>query len=237
LALEFWTAIKRYQPSLHRLHPCQFYWWRSRCASKASNCWQAIMVSVLNEELKKNILNRRETNEKVGSAITLLRRQGYLPSVKYARCRPRLKMTWSTCFHFIMKPGQSPQPLLSALLPPHQIIDIALEHKMLTPEDVEEINEGLQPAPYSGGTITIKRFARFKPISCFFWPFPNGWTGFLSVLKYIKCFRLGMLAHSIARVLDRNKQYDVDAQTLLPDISCLYLKIAGKVKSWAGLWV
>ena len=33
-------------------------------------------VQSLNEELKKNILNRRETNEKVRSAILLLRSAG-----------------------------------------------------------------------------------------------------------------------------------------------------------------
>jgi radical SAM superfamily enzyme YgiQ (UPF0313 family) len=119
--------------------------------------------------------------------------------------------------------------------PRTKIIDIALEHKMLTPEDVEEINEGLTARSFiQGGTITIKRFARIQTYLVFLLALPKWLNRFFIRIKIYKVFPdLGMLAHSIARVLDRNKQYDVDAANFTARYKLFVSKkIAGKVKSW-----
>jgi radical SAM superfamily enzyme YgiQ (UPF0313 family) len=208
---------------------------------KQANCWQAIMgVQSLNEELKKNILNRRETNEKVGNAITLLRRAGIL-----AICENMLGLPTQTeddlvnmlSFYNETRPNRLSLYFLR-YFPRTKIIDIALEHKMLTPEDVEEINEGLTARSFiQGGTITIKRFARIQTYLVFLLVLPKWLNRFFIRIKIYKVFPdLGMLAHSIARVLDRNKQYDVDAANFTARYKLFVSKkIAGKVKSWGRL--
>ncbi len=181
-----------------------------------SNCWQAIMgVQSLNEELKRTILNRRETNERVKNAITLLRRRGIM----------------AICENMLGLPTQDEQDVVNMLsfynetrpnrlsvyflryYPRTKIIDIALEHNMLTPEDVEQINIGMQARSFiQGGTLNEKGFARIQSFLVFLLVLPKRLNRFLIKIKLYKILpNLGMLAHSFARLLDRNKQYDVDA--------------------------
>jgi radical SAM superfamily enzyme YgiQ (UPF0313 family) len=203
---------------------------------KEANCWQAIMgVQSLNEELKKNILNRRESNEKVRNAITLLRKAGIL----------------AICENMLGLPTQTEEDLVSMLrfynetrpnrlslyflryFPRTKIIDIALEHRMLTAEDVEEINQGLNARSFiQGGTIPSKKFARIQTYLVFLLVLPKWFNRFLIHIKIYKILpNLGMLAHSISRILDRNKQYDVDAANFIARYKMFVRKkIALKIK-------
>ena len=187
---------------------------------KDANCWQAIMgVQSLNEELKKNILNRRETNEKVKNAILLLRRANIL-----AICENMLGLPTQTeddlvsmlSFYNETRPNRLSLYFLR-YFPRTKIIDIALEHKMLTPRDVEEINEGITARSFiQGGTITVKKFARIQTYLVLLLALPRWLNRALIRAKIYRVFPdLGMLAHSIARVLDRHKEYDVDAANFM----------------------
>ncbi|MEI6126107.1 MAG: radical SAM protein [Pseudomonadota bacterium] len=183
---------------------------------KKSNCWQAIMgVQSLNEELKRTILNRRETNEKVKNAIAVLRKRGIL-----AICENMLGLPTQTeddvvemlKFYNETRPNRLSVYFLR-YYPRTRIIDIALEQKMLTPENVEEINIGLTARSFiQGGTISTKSFARLQSYLVFLLVLPKGLNRFLIKMKIYTIMPVfGMLAHSLARVLDRNKEYDVDA--------------------------
>ena len=187
---------------------------------KEANCWQAIMgVQSLNEELKKNILNRRETNEKVRSAILLLRSAGI-----HAICENMLGLPTQTeddlvnmlSFYNETRPNRLSLYFLR-YFPRTKIIDIAMEHKMLTPRDVEEINEGLTARSFiQGGTITIKNFARIQTYLVVLLALPKWLNRALIRARIYKVFPdLGMLAHSISRLLDRHKEYDVDAANFM----------------------
>jgi len=204
---------------------------------KHAHCWQAIMgVQSLNEELKRNILNRREPNEKVKTTIELLRDAGIL----------------TVCENMFGLPTQTEEDLLSMLqfynetrpnrlslyflryYPGTKIIDIALEHHMLTPEDVEELNRGLNPRSFvQGGTITEKSFAKIQSYLVFLLVLPKWLNRFLIRTRIYRILpNLGMLAHSISRVLDRNKEFDIDAarfikrykRFLLKKICCKFKK-------------
>jgi hypothetical protein len=98
--------------------------------------------------------------------------------------------------------------------PKTQIIDTACEQHILTPEDVEEINIGLQARSFiQGGTITTKSFARLQSYLVFLLVLPKWLNRFLIRKRFYTIMPVfGMLAHSFARLLDRNKDYDVDAE-------------------------
>lgn len=184
---------------------------------KQSNCWQAIMgVQSLNEELKRTILNRRETNEKVRNAITLLRQRGIL-----AICENMLGLPTQTeddvvnmlTFYNETRPSRLSVYFLR-YYPQTQIIDTALDHGILTPADVEEINVGLKARSFiQGGTVTTKSFARIQSYLVLLLVLPKWLNRLLIRMRFYKVMPVfGMLAHSLARLLDRNKDYDVDAE-------------------------
>ena len=183
---------------------------------KDANCWQAIMgVQSLNEDLKKTILNRRETNEQVRRTIHLLKNAGIL----------------TICENMLGLPTQTEEDLINMLkfynetrpnrlslyfiryYPKTEIINTALEHNILTAEDVEDINRGLNARSFiQGGTIQQKSFARIQGFLTFIPVLPQWLNNFLIKVKLYRVLpRLGMLTHSIARLLDRNKEFDVDA--------------------------
>ena len=183
---------------------------------KDANCWQAIMgVQSLNEELKETILNRRETNKQVRKTIQLLRDAGIL----------------TICENMLGLPTQTEEDLINMLrfynetrpnrlslyfiryYPKTKIIDIALEHKMLTKEDVEEINTGLIARSFiQGGTIRKKTFAKIQGFLTFIPVLPKWLNSFFIKIKLYRILpNFGMLTHSIARILDRNKEFDIDA--------------------------
>jgi radical SAM superfamily enzyme YgiQ (UPF0313 family) len=183
---------------------------------KESYCWQAIMgVQSLDEELKKKILNRRESNAQVRKAIQLLRKEGILV----------------ICENMLGLPTQTEADLLSMLqfynetrphrlslyflryYPRTEIVDIALAHHLLTPEDVEDLHKGLNARSFiQGGTIRERRFEKLQSYLLFI-PFLPQWLNrFLITIKIYKMLpRLGMLTHSITRLLDRHKEFDIDA--------------------------
>jgi radical SAM superfamily enzyme YgiQ (UPF0313 family) len=184
---------------------------------KQSNCWQAIMgVQSLNEELKRTVLNRRETNEKVRNAITLLRQRDIM-----AICENMLGLPTQTeqdvvdmlTFYNETRPSRLSVYFLR-YYPKTQIIDTACEQHILTPEDVEDINVGLQARSFiQGGTITTKSFARLQSYLVLLLVLPKWLNRFLIRKRFYNIMPVfGMLAHSFARLLDRNKDYDVDAE-------------------------
>ena len=183
---------------------------------KDANCWQAIMgVQSLNEDLKKTILNRRETNEQVRKTIHLLKNAGII----------------TICENMLALPTQTEEDLISMLkfynqarpnrlslyfiryYPRTEIINTALQHNILTAEDVEEINQGLNARSFiQGGTIQKKTFAKIQGFLTFIPVFPRWLNNFLIQVKLYRILpRFGMFTHSIARILDRNKEFDVDA--------------------------
>ncbi|MDX1779171.1 MAG: radical SAM protein, partial [Thermodesulfobacteriota bacterium] len=183
---------------------------------KEANCWQAIMgVQSLNEDLKKTILNRRETNEQVRKTILLLKNAGIL----------------TICENMLGLPTQTEEDLINMLefynetrpnrlslyfiryYPKTEIINTALQHNILTEPDVEEINRGLNARSFiQGGTIQIKTFAKIQGFLTFIPVLPRWLNSFLINVKLYRILpRFGMLTHSIARILDRNKKFDVDA--------------------------
>jgi anaerobic magnesium-protoporphyrin IX monomethyl ester cyclase len=183
---------------------------------KQSNCWQAIMgVQSLNEDLKRNILNRRESNEKVRNAITCLRRENIQVICENMMGLPtqdESDMVDMLSFYNETRPSRLSVYFLR-YYPRTKIINTALEHKMLTPQDVEDINIGMNARSFiQGGTLNAKGFARLQSYLTFLLVLPKGLNRFLirtKIYKYLP--RLGMLAHSFARVLDRDKEFDVDA--------------------------
>ncbi len=185
-------------------------------ALRASNCWQAIMgVQSLNEQLKKSILNRHESNEKVRNAIACLKKENIL----------------AICENMLGLPTQDEQDIVNMLsfynetrpnrlsvyflryYPRTKIIDIAQQHNMLTDKDIEDINIGMNARSFiQGGTLNIKRFARIQTYLVFLLVLPKRLNRFLIKIKIYRYLpNLGMLAHSFARVLDKHKQFDVDA--------------------------
>lgn len=196
---------------------------------KQSNCWQAIMgVQSLNEELKRTILNRRETNEKVKNAITLLRQRDIL-----AICENMLGLPTQTeddvvnmlTFYNETRPSRLSVYFLR-YYPQTQIIDTALDHGILTPADVEEINIGLKARSFiQGGTVTTKSFARIQSYLVLLLVLPKWLNRRLIRLRFYKVMPVfGMLAHSLARLLDRNKEYDVDAERFVKRYRLYVLK-------------
>ena len=196
---------------------------------KQSNCWQAIMgVQSLNEDLKRNILNRRESNEKVRNAITCLRREGIQAICENMMGLPtqdESDLVDMLSFYNETRPSRLSVYFLR-YYPRTKIIDTALEHKMLTPEDVEDINIGMNARSFiQGGTLNAKGFARLQSYLTFLLALPKGFNRFLirtKIYKYLPS--LGMLAHSLARVLDRDKEFDVDAARFVKRYKMFMLK-------------
>jgi hypothetical protein len=97
---------------------------------------------------------------------------------------------------------------------------------MLTPEDVEDINVGMNARSFiQGGTLNEKGFAKLQSYLTFLLVLPKGLNRFLirtKIYKYLP--RLGMLAHSFARILDRNKEFDVDAARFVKRYKIYMLK-------------
>ena len=184
---------------------------------KQSNCWQAIMgVQSLNEELKRTILNRRETNARVVKAIRVLRQNDIL-----AICENMLGLPTqddSDVINMLRFYNENRPNRLSVYFlryyPQTKIIDIAKDHNMLTDSDIEEINIGLHSRSFiEGGTIAEKRFVRLQSYLVFLLVLPKWLNRAIIATKGYRLMpRLGMFAHSIARLLDRHKEHDVDAQ-------------------------
>jgi len=125
--------------------------------------------------------------------------------------------------------------------PKTKIIESALEHHMLTPADVEEVNRGLNARSFiQGGTIQKKNFVKLQSYLMFI-PYLPKWV--TRVLTKIKIYRilpnLGMFTHSIARVLDRNKEFDIDAFRFKTRYKTFMLrKISTRIKNICSLsWV
>jgi hypothetical protein len=97
--------------------------------------------------------------------------------------------------------------------PKTKIIESALEEGILTREDVEEINKGLNARSFiQGGTIRKLNFARIQGFLTLIPVLPAWLNRFLIRIRFYRIMpNLGMLTHSIARVLDRHKEFDVDA--------------------------
>lgn len=183
---------------------------------KDAHCWQAIMgVQSLNEELKRKILNRNETNEKVRKTIQLLRDAGILVICENMLGLPT--QTEADLINMLQFYNETRPNRLSLYFiryyPETKIIDIALEHNMLTAEDVEELNRGLNARSFiQGGTIRKKNFVKLQSYLVFIPVLPKWLNRFLIRIKIYRMLpNLGMLTHSIARILDRNKEFDIDA--------------------------
>ena len=183
---------------------------------KDGNCWQAIMgVQSLDEELKKKVLNRRETNRQVQRSIELLKEAGILTICENMLGLPT--QTEDDLIHMLNFYNQTRPNRLSLYFiryyPRTKIIESALEEGILTAEDVEEINKGLNARSFiQGGTIRKLNFARIQGFLTLIPVLPAWLNRFLINIKFYRIMpNLGMLTHSIARVLDRHKEFDVDA--------------------------
>jgi radical SAM superfamily enzyme YgiQ (UPF0313 family) len=208
---------------------------------KDANCWQAIMgVQSLNEELKKTILNRRETNEQVRKTIRLL---------KDAKIH-------TICENMLALPTQTEEDLINMLrfynetrpnrlslyfiryYPKTEIIESALEHKILTHEDVEELNRGLNARSFiQGGTVQEKTFAKIQGFLTFIPVLPQWLNRFLIKIKIYRIIpNFGMLTHSIARMLDRHKEFDIDAFRFKKRYTTFMRRKIGTLLRKAGLF-
>jgi hypothetical protein len=93
------------------------------------------------------------------------------------------------------------------------IIESALQEGILTADDVEAINRGLNARSFiQGGTIRKLNFARIQAFLTLVPVLPSWLNRFLIRIRFYRIMpNLGMLTHSIARLLDRHKEFDVDA--------------------------
>ncbi len=183
---------------------------------KEGNCWQAIMgVQSLDEELKKKVLNRRETNRQVQRSIELLKGAGILTICENMLGLPT--QTEDDLVHMLNFYNQTRPNRLSLYFiryyPKTKIIESALEEGILTDKDVEEINRGLNARSFiQGGTIRKLNFARIQGFLTLIPVLPAWLNRFLISIRFYRIMpNLGMFTHSIARVLDRHKEFDVDA--------------------------
>ncbi len=183
---------------------------------KDAKCWQAIMgVQSLDEELKRKVLNRRETNRQVKRSIELLRGAGILTICENMLGLPT--QTEDDLVHMLRFYNQTRPNRLSLYFiryyPRTKIIESALEEGILTAGDVEEINRGLNARSFiQGGTIRKLNFARIQGFLTLIPVLPGWLNRFLINIRFYRIMpNLGMLTHSIARLLDRHKEFDVDA--------------------------
>jgi radical SAM superfamily enzyme YgiQ (UPF0313 family) len=114
-----------------------------------------IGIQTWNEELKRTVCHRNETNEQVRQACAAVKEAGiyldvghifglplhqnadYIEAVRqYARVRP----DHINCFWMRYYPGT-------------QIIDIARRNQLLSDEDIEAIEEGLERNYFRGGSV------------------------------------------------------------------------------------
>jgi len=203
---------------------------------KDGNCWQAIMgVQSLDEELKKKVLNRRETNRQVQRSIELLKEAGILTICENMLGLPT--QTEDDLIHMLNFYNQTRPNRLSLYFiryyPRTKIIESALEEGILTHEDVEEINKGLNARSFiQGGTIRKINFARIQGFLTLIPVLPAWLNRFLIRVRFYRIMpNLGMLTHSIARVLDRHKEFDVDAYQFKMRYKIFMLKKMGRIVS------
>jgi radical SAM superfamily enzyme YgiQ (UPF0313 family) len=172
-------------------------------------------VQSLDEELKKKVLNRRETNRQVQRSIELLKDAGILTICENMLGLPT--QTEDDLIHMLRFYNQTRPNRLSLYFiryyPRTKIIESALEEGILTRENVEEINQGLNARSFiQGGTIRKPNFARIQGFLTLIPVLPAWLNRFLINIRFYRVMpNLGMLTHSIARVLDRHKEFDVDA--------------------------
>ena len=183
---------------------------------KDAGCWQAIMgVQSLDEELKKKVLNRRETNRQVQKSIALLKEAGILTVCENMLGLPT--QTEDDLIHMLNFYNQTRPNRLSLYFiryyPRTGIIESALQEGILTADDVEAINRGLNARSFiQGGTIRKLNFARIQAFLTLVPVLPSWLNRFLIRIRFYRIMpNLGMLTHSIARLLDRHKEFDVDA--------------------------
>jgi pyruvate-formate lyase-activating enzyme len=191
-----------------------------------------IHVNFIDEEVV-SLLKDAETNQQVKRTIQLLKDAGIL----------------TICENMLGLPTQTEEDLVDMLrfynetrpnrlslyfiryYPRTEIIESALEHKILTPEDVEEINRGLIARSFiQGGTKQEKAFARIQGFLTFIPVLPQWLNRFLITIKFYRVLPdFGMLTHSIARILDRNKEFDVDAFRFKERYKTFMLKKCGQL--------
>lgn len=167
-----------------------------------------IGVQTVNQEKRRDIYHRKETNEQILRAFHLLKKHGITAGAEniinfptenesdllemahfYNEVRPDiLKFFWLRYF-----PGT-------------EIIDIALEHGTLTEDNVKEINSGDDIGSCTINTASSKLHKQFYVLFAFLLIMPKSWI--TTILKkrwyrFFPTFFLPNIAYSLVRIFNK----------------------------------
>jgi radical SAM superfamily enzyme YgiQ (UPF0313 family) len=183
---------------------------------KKSGCWQAFMgVQSLNEDIKKNILHRNETNERVKETIRLFNQYRISIVAENIINLPNEKeddLVYMMKFYNENRPTRLYVFWLS-FYPKTEIVDIAHNMGILDEKAIEDIENRKNTKPFQlGGTIENKQFEKCQTMLALVNKLPRRLNDFLIRKKVYRFFPSSKsFYHSLVRVMDREKRFDISA--------------------------
>jgi radical SAM superfamily enzyme YgiQ (UPF0313 family) len=183
---------------------------------KKSGCWQAFMgVQSLNEDIKKNILRRNESNERVKETIQLFNQ--YRISI-VAENIINLPNETEDDLMYMMKFYNENRPsrlyvFWLSLYPKTEIVDIAQRMGILDEKAIHDIETRTNTKPFQlGGTMENKRFEKCQTMLAFANKLPKRFNDFLIRKKIYRFFPSSRrFYHSLVRIMDCDKRFNISA--------------------------
>jgi radical SAM superfamily enzyme YgiQ (UPF0313 family) len=183
---------------------------------KKSGCWQAFMgVQSLNEDIKKNILHRNETNERVKDTIRLFNQYRISIVAENIINLPNEKeddLVYMMKFYNENRPTRLYVFWLS-FYPKTEIVDMAHNMGILDEKAIEDIETRENTKPFQlGGTMENKQFEKCQTMLALVNKLPRQFNDFLIRNKVYRFFPSSKsFYHSLVRVMDRKKRFDISA--------------------------
>ena len=186
---------------------------------KKSGCWLAFMgVQSLNEDIKKKILHRDETNEKVRETIRLFNHYRVSIAADNIINLPHEKeddLVHMMKFYNENRPTRL-HVLWLSYYPKTEIVDIAREMGLLDEKEIDNIETRRNTKSLLlGGTMENKQFERCQTMFALLNKLPRRCNDFLIRNKIYRFFpSTKSFYHSLVRIMARGKRFDINAHRI-----------------------
>ena len=179
-----------------------------------AGCWEVeIGIQTLNPWVKKDILRRPETKEDIANAINLFRKTKIRVVVDVIFGLPLLSEgDYTELIEFFIDNMPSKiQTFWLRYYPCTDIIETALQNELLTPQELDDINNGIPSrAAASGGSRIDHKFEKYQTALTFLPYFPDFILINLIKRNWIRFLpRISGFGHLFTRMLDIRNRNDL----------------------------
>lgn len=121
-------------------------------ALKDSGCYEVQLgIESYSPEVRRDIFNRRETNEQIQAAVEAMDQVGLVYTIDYIMGAPlqgEEEYRQAAAFFIEREKCVRVTPFMISFLPGTPLVDLGLKHGLITQAEVERLNEGLMDTNY-----------------------------------------------------------------------------------------